>query len=290
LQDKAFRQSLPRAAASVAPETADAKLAADRLPPVLPGNVQQFYLPSIRPRPKDAQLEYHPLVLGFANVVFILDKHKGTEHSESVRMLAKAAASGHPTAWDAAEVYGGSVPEAAAAEPNARWAGVPESLDTGRKVKALEKAFVEHLYTTHKLSLWENRTLGLLSAPGESEAAFRGRCRAAADMEKKQALEMEKVKFRPKFEALDLTLPDEAHAKTAETAEADDARQEEKRNKVRTDYISKTGEIAEKWKRIGEEAAAIQVKPRKTDVHVTHFGLGWAPYWRTTGGTAPAYQ
>ena len=98
------------------------------------------------------------------------------------------------------------MPEVAAAEPNARWAGVPESLDTGRKVKALEKAFVEHLYTTRKLSLWENRTLGLLSTPGETEAAFRGRCRAAADVEKKQALEMEKVKFRPKFEALDIAL------------------------------------------------------------------------------------
>jgi Helicase HerA, central domain len=292
LQDKAFRQSLPRAAvaASAAPEAADAKLASDRLPPVLPGNVQQFYLPSLRPRPKDAQLEYHPLVLGFANVVFILDKHKGTEHSESVRLLAMAAASGHPTAWGAAEAYGGRVPEEAAAEPNARWAGVPESLDTGRKIKALEKAFVEHLYTTHKLSLWENRTLGLLSAPGESEAVFRGHCRVAADAEKKQALEMEKVKFRPKFEALDIPLPDKARAKTVETVESGDARLDEKRGKVRTDYISKTGEIAEKWKRIGEEATAIQVKPRKADVHVTHFGLGWAPYWRTTGGTAPAYQ
>jgi hypothetical protein len=264
-------------------------LAVDRLPPVLPGNVQQFYLPSPRPRPKDAQLEYYPLVLGFANVVFILDKHKGTEHSESVRLLAKAAASGHPTAWGAAEAYGGPVPEAAAAEPNSRWAGVPESLDTGRKVKALEKAFVEHLYTTHKLSLWENRTLGLLSAPGETEAAFRGRCRVAADGEKKQALEMEKVKFRPKFEAVGLSLPDEAAVKP-EQADAEDKRVEQKRAKVQADYESKRGEIGEKWKRVGEEATAIQVKPRKADVHVTHFGLGWAPYWRTASGVAPAYR
>ena len=74
---------------------------------------------------------------------------------------------------EAAEVYGGPTPEATAAAPNAQWAGVPESLDTGRKVKSLEKAFAEHLYTTRKLSLWENRTLGMLSTPGESEAAFR---------------------------------------------------------------------------------------------------------------------
>ena len=65
---------------------------------------------------------------------------------------------------------------------------------------------------------------------------------------------------------------------------------DEKRSKVTTDYISKTGEITEKWKRIGEEATAIQVKPRKADVHITHFGLGWAPYWRTAGGVTPAYR
>ena len=59
---------------------------------------------------------------------------------------------------------------------------------------------------------------------------------------------------------------------------------------MRTDYSSKTGEIAEKWKRIGEEATAIQVKPRKADVHITHFGLGWAPYWRTAASAIPAYQ
>jgi hypothetical protein len=287
LQDKAFRQNLPRTGA---PAPGEAGPTTDRLPPVLPGNVQQFYLPVQRPQPKDGQLEYHPVVLGFANIVFLLDKHKGTEHSAPVRLLAKPAASGHPTAWEAAEAYAGPTPEAAASAPNAQWAGVPESLDTGRKVKSLEKAFAEHLYTTRKLSLWENRTLGLLSTPGESEAAFRARCRIAADAEKKQALEMEKVKFRPKFEALDIPIPDEAHAKTVEAAESGDARLDEKRSKVTTDYISKTGEITEKWKRIGEEATAIQVKPRKADVHITHFGLGWAPYWRTAGGVTPAYR
>ena len=117
LQDKAFRQSLPRAVA--APVASEAAPIADRLAPVLPGNVQQFYLPAQRPQPKDAQLEYRPLVLGFANVVFILDKHKGTEHSEAVRLLAPAAASGHPTAWQTAEAYSGPAPEATAADPNA---------------------------------------------------------------------------------------------------------------------------------------------------------------------------
>ena len=49
-------------------------------------------------------------------------------------------------------------------------------------------------------------------------------------------------------------------------------------------------EIEVKWKRVGEEATAIQVKPRKADVHVTHFGLAWAPFWRTAAAEKAAYR
>jgi hypothetical protein len=171
---------------------------------------------------------------------------------------------------------------------------VPESLDTGRKLKTLEKAFAEHLYATRKLSLWENRTLGLVSKPEETEDDFRKRCDAAARQEAEQALALEKAKFKPKFDSLKLKLPSEQPAKVSESwmgrvlketerLETGDPKQAEKRRKVMTDYKSKFAEIEAKWQQVGAEATAIQVKPRKADVHVTHFGLAWAPYWRTNG-------
>ncbi len=103
---------------------------------------------------------------------------------------------------------------------------------------------------------------------------------------------MEKVKFQPKFESLDASLPDEKPKKASwRRRRSDDPKREEKRRKLTTDYQSKVAEIAEKWKRVGEEAAAIQVKPRKADVHVTHFGLAWVPYWRVgEANLAPAYR
>jgi hypothetical protein len=205
-------------------------------------------------------------------------------------LLAQPPAAGCPTAWDAARSFAGAVPEGTAPPSNARWADVPESMDTGRKLKALEKAFADNLYATRKLSLWENRTLGLISRPGEAEPDFRKRCRAAADEQKKQALEMENVKFRPKFESLGLRLPDEKPVRTAAGADSDDSKTEEKRRKLTTDYQSKVAEIAEKWKRARDEAKDIQVKPRKVHVHVTHFGLAWAPYWRTATTLAAAYK
>jgi hypothetical protein len=300
LQDKAFRQQLNRPA----PPPAAAADAPDGMPPVLPGDVRQFHLPPAGPRPAGAEVEYQPRLLGFADVVYTTDRRRGKEYTEAVRLLAPAAAAGQPAAWDTAEPYAGGL--SAAPQAGARWAGVPDSLDTARKLKALEKAFADHLYSTRKRSLWQNRTLELVSEADESEAAFRERCRAAARQAAEQALAVEKAKFKPRFEALGMKLPDEQPAKKggswlgwifkpAAAAESGDPKLDEKRRKVRTDYESKVAEFTEKWKRVGEEATAIQVKPRKADIHVTHFGLAWAPHWRTAGPDgratlAPAYR
>src|SRR5262249_7525676 len=137
-----------------------------------------------------------------------------------------------------------------------------------------------------------NRTLDLVSQPGETQEAFRERCRSAAAEGARQALELNKAKFAPKFEALDLSLPaDEPEVKKGGslfgwlfgsstpkaplTAAA--SRAEEKQRKLEADYQSKRNEIREKWKRAGQEATAVQLKPRKADVRVTHFGLAWVP-------------
>ena len=86
--------------------------------------------------------------------------------------------------------------------------------------------------------------LGLVSQPGESETAFRERCQTAARQGAEQALAMEKVKFKPKFEALDMKLPDEKPAAKAggswlgwifpapQATESDDPKLDEKRRKA----------------------------------------------------------
>jgi hypothetical protein len=313
VQDQAFREGLARAAtpAPLALTQAKATLesSVNHQPPVLPPDVTQFYLPVKRQGPAGAELEYQPWVLGFAEVVFVVDKRKGKEHSQTLRLLARPAAPGRPMAWQDAEAIGEHLADSA--PRNALWANVPDTLDTGRKLKSLERAFADYLYSTQKLALLENRALGLVSEPGETGDHFRDRCRAAAVQQAEQALALEKVKFTPKFEALDADLPDAAPEQEKSggswlgwiftTAPAKPApgpassRQEEKVRKLTADYLAKKAEIAEKWKRIGDEATPIQVKPRKADVHVTHFGLGWVPCWRVSDARGqaelvPAYR
>jgi hypothetical protein len=307
VQDKQFKQGLQRGEVPLATTAAPTSTpSVDRMAPVLPPEVTQFYLPVRRAAASGARLEYRARVLGFAEVVFVTDKRKGKEHRQTHHLLAAAPAAGHPVDWAAAETIGETL---AQPESGARWASAPETLDTGRKLRSLEKAFAEFLVSTLKLSLLQNRVLELVSEPGEGRAAFQTRCRAAAGQAAEGALAVEKAKFGPKFEALNAQLPEDqppAHGtgqatswldrfnpfKTAASAlpskprSKAEERQQERLRKLTADWQAKKAELAEKWKRIGEEMAEIQVKPRKADVRVTHFGLAWVPFWvaGTTSG------
>jgi hypothetical protein len=71
-------------------------------------------------------------------------------------------------------------------------------------------------------------------------------------------------------------------------------KEEEKLRKLTADYQSKRAEIIAKWEQVGEEATPLQIKPRKADIRVTHFGLAWVPCWRVGAGAkarlVPAYR
>ena len=288
MQDKAFRERLTKAAVAAAlpAEKSSEVSSVQHMAPVLPQDVTQFYVAPAAQLPANAAVEYQPFVLGCAEVTFVVNKRQGAEHVQPLTLLAAPAAVGNPVAWEQAQALGDQL--AAAPLPEARWASVPATLDTGRKLKGLEKAFADYLYGSQRLSLYENRTLGLTSAPGETLPAFQERCRAAAKIEMQKALDMEKVKFTPKFEALDMDIASEGKTVAGsvltwmfKSKEAPSPRQEEKQRKLRGDYLGRCAEIEEKWKRAGDEATPIQLKPRKSDVRVTRFGLAWAPVLRT---------
>jgi hypothetical protein len=308
VDDHAFREQLLQqaipTAIPVAPASAPPDPSLNTQPPLLPNEVTQFYLPANVASPgQGAVLEYRPHLLGFAEVIFLIDKRSGREHLKPVKALAEAPTRGHPVDWGRAITVGELAPKPLA---NACWGPVPDTVDTGKKMKGLEKGFADHLYSTEKLSLWENRALGLVSNPDESQEAFARRCQEAAAREAHHALELERAKFKPKFEALGMDLPDEprdsggvlswiwgSKSSSRKSSGPASTREEEKQRKLEADYEGKKAEIQKKWERAGKELKPIQVKPRKTDIRVTHFGIGWLPVWRTPGKQArevPGYR
>src|SRR5262249_24124710 len=150
--------------------------------PQLPEDVPQFYLPLSSPaRPAGTTgLLYQPRLLAAAEVTFV-HKKRGLEHRQGHRLLVPPPAAGQAAAWATAERLG--VGLAAVPAPQARWAEVPEPLNTARKLKGLEKAFADFLYNSARLVLREHGKLDLVSQPGADVLAFREQCREAARRE-----------------------------------------------------------------------------------------------------------
>jgi hypothetical protein len=175
------------------------------------------------------------------------------------------------------------------------WESVSDWADA-KKVKALERSFKEFL-TTRTLSLYINRSLALVSAPGEDLNAFRERCRRAAREEETRALKDEKEMYSKKFAKLGAKCPEdqglldwlvygsaEQHLTTP--------KQKAEFRKLKTEWEKKQKEIPKKWKGIGEECSDFPLTPKKSALEITVFGLAWVPFWRvsTLGGKVEDVQ
>src|SRR5262249_35839740 len=128
---RAFREGL----VGFAPPAASASASTTLSPPGLPADVTQFYLTA--QGPALGSLVYHPGLLGVAKVIFGVDKRKGLEYTLTLRLLAVPGAPGHPIDWAGAEQAPKDL--ATGPVPGAGWASVPAALDTGSKLKALER-------------------------------------------------------------------------------------------------------------------------------------------------------
>ncbi len=293
-QDQEFRQRLQQAPSP--------SIRAPGARPELPDDVRQLFLLPSRPLAPGEQIVYQPRLLAFADVVFV-DRRKGLEHVRPYRLLAEPVAPGESLKWVMAETYEGqphNAPEAAAG-----WGPVPESINSARKLKALEKAYADYLYGNARLRLYENKKLGLVSEPQEDLLAFTQRCRESAVREAGRAYEAERLKFLPKFNALNLPMT----ALSAEQRTGSDGgvlswmlaplklgasavkavtgtQPTKKQAQLEAEWKGRIAALYEKWRQIGEDHTELLLTPRKVDVQVRLFGLAWAPF---VGGVA-AYK
>ena len=255
--DSALKAEL-RSSASQVPEPAAAVAQA----PVLPSEISQYYLPVTVARPTNARgLIYQPKLYGAAEVVFV-DKKKGKDYRQNYRLMIQPPAEMEAVRWATGE-RAGDLPSSGSAEPEATWGAVPESLDKARKLKKLQDAFADYLYTSARLVLLENAKLNLSGAVGEDVVAFRRRSLQAAQMELDQALAAEKRKYEQKFLALGVPMP-EGHVRDEASlldvinplnwfGAAPKRSNEDKISKLHTEWLTKQGDLVNQWRKIGEE-------------------------------------
>ncbi|MFL5241374.1 MAG: helicase HerA domain-containing protein [Gemmataceae bacterium] len=271
--------------------------ASTNAPPELPPGIAQFYLsPGKQTANAGKGVAYRAGLLACAEIAFC-DKKRNLDVNRPFRLLTLAGPGVSFSTWQNARPVSEEL--ASGPEPGACWEAIPEPLNSSKKLKLLEKEFLDYLYGNAKLVLYENRKLQLISAPGEDAQVFLERCRQTARQQAAKALEAEKKKFEPKFTALGAVVPQAGPpaqepvrnggswldwlpflgSTTIQVSSSRNltAKQRTKLLDLEKTWQTKKEELAAKWKEAGEEYSEVTLKPRKVDIRITQFGIAWAP-------------
>ncbi|MFN8423188.1 MAG: DUF87 domain-containing protein [Anaerolineae bacterium] len=173
----------------------------DGQPPVLPPDVQQYFVP---PRgPVAPRAPYRPHAVGVASVRFA-DRKMGVDAVRDHVLLAPIRDDAVAVDWSSATSTDlrlddlESTPRA-----GARFAPLPGAGVQARSYAAWGKTLADWLYANSALDLLHCADLGVYSRPDEDERAFRIRLADASRQERDRQTEALKAKYGPKMRLLE---------------------------------------------------------------------------------------
>ncbi len=197
---------LPAEALTAAPGAAVRPPTVAALPPALPVDVPQAFLPATitfewalrqyeersgeQVLARSRQLLYQPRLLALATV-HLVDERKGIRHALSIARLLEPLPLPAATNWDNGELS--LAAQHLSHEPvgEGTYAPLPAHLAEPAHYAQWAQALDEHLYRTVRQSIWHNPALRLYGQVDESRRDFRRRCeqeaRARRDEEAAQA-------------------------------------------------------------------------------------------------------
>ena len=206
-------------AAGPTPAPAAATTAAsDR--PVLPAEIQQFFVPAASSRPSSASLCYAPMAVGVAGVGFS-DAKLGISIARGVTILAVIDARLGNVEW-----ADGIPLEISAkdldAEPGAggRFLELAPAAAKAKSYDAWAKSFKIWLGQSQTLALFKSPGTGIVSVPGEPEREFRVRLQTAAREQRDDAVEKLRRTYAPRLAAVEEKIRRAGQAVERESAQA----------------------------------------------------------------------
>ena len=177
---------------------AEGGTAAASAPPVLPPEVQQYFLPTTEASPR-----YEPVVLGVAKVTFADTKLRISETRDIVA-AAPIGTGAVPVDWAEAELLDVAPADLATApETGATFAPVPRPAASAKSYAGWQKAFASWIASTQKLELQRHAGLKVTSNAGESERDFRIRVQNAQREARDAEVEDVRRRFAEKRARLD---------------------------------------------------------------------------------------
>ncbi len=167
--------------------------------PVLPPGLPQVFVPV---RSNSQTIEYHPYVIGVAEV-FFNDSKSGVMMSVNRCLAAPISDGAIPVDWEhAAELDLTDADFDTAPQPQGSFADLPAVAAQARSYATWQKMFADALYRAVALDIFKCSALKMVSKPGESESDFRIRLSQA--QREKRDFEMNRLqqKYSPKLAIL----------------------------------------------------------------------------------------
>jgi hypothetical protein len=171
--------------------------------PVLPAEIDQFFLPGPRSVPQGAGLLYRPALIGIARLHYARSSPQVDEW-QTVTALVPLGADDPEPIWDETATSPGVAVTDSAARAGGRSGALPDKAFRERSYSGWRKDLITHLFRAERLVLWRCPGLKEVSRPGEDEGAFRARLGLAA----REARDLTMAKLRRKYEPKLRTLED----------------------------------------------------------------------------------
>ena len=195
--------STPRPTAS---EAAPAKAAPAGMPPALPPDIAQYYLPARGRTPEGSTLVYQPRVLGAARISFAESKSR-VNVTQVHQYLTEISDLPIPVDWESTEVLETAIAdlEKRPAHPTSggvKFGPLPSSAGIAKNYTAWTRDFITWLYGTQVLELLYSPSQKLYSKAGEGERDFRIRLAQSAREQRDDLVDGLRKKYAPKMATL----------------------------------------------------------------------------------------
>ena len=193
----------PAAAPALATaEPATVAAPARQAQPVLPPDVEQFFVPA-RDIPLGVAVEYLPQLLASGTVHFVDRKHD-IDAAESVTVLVPLGSGPVPADWQRLENCPVTL-DRLEARPiaDASFGELPTAATQAKSYGRWKKEFDEYLYRKRKLQLFSNAAFDEISQAGESERDFRVRLQQLTRERRDAKLDALREKYAKKVDQLE---------------------------------------------------------------------------------------
>jgi hypothetical protein len=203
---------------SAFPKSAQAEPAGDAtpLPPVLPPDIPQRYLPVRVPREsaeanvlrsrtgkvQGASILYEPAVFAAGRIHYTSPKME--RDAERQFSLLGPFSSGGTIAWESAVQYPGAAGDLVSSPPSdARFSVTAETVRALKKFSSEKQALTNSLVNSQELKLFSCPAVKLISNPGEPENEFLLRARLATREQRDAEVDVLRKKYEAKIETLE---------------------------------------------------------------------------------------